>query len=176
MVSKSAFASPGKITTSSSWLPPGAPGSAPGSAFSSTTISPLEPDFLETTGPLVAVPRSGWGPLSEKQRSIWDRASVYLLNPTPSPLHCNVSFQLLNPGRCTTLRVGFNSLVLEEWVVTPEQPAEQQLRLPSIEVPGGGHHLWFEPQPHVPRESEIGHLEDRELGRQRRGIDPLSPV
>ena len=117
-----------------------------------------QPDFLETTGPLVAVPRSGWGPLSEKQRSIRDRASVYLLNPSPSPLHCNVSFRLLNPGRCATLRVGFNSLVLEEWILTPEQPEEQQLRLPSIEVPAGGHHLWFELQPRVPG-VRIGDLE-----------------
>ena len=117
-----------------------------------------KPDFLETTGPLLAVPRSGWGPLSEKQRCIRDRASVYLLNPTPSPLHCNVSFRLLNPDRCTTLRVGFNSLVLEEWVLTPEQPEEQQLRLPSIQVPGGGHHLWFELQPRVPG-VRIGDLE-----------------
>ena len=117
-----------------------------------------EPDFLETTGPAVAVPRSGWGPLSEKQRSIRDRASVYLLNPTPSPLHCKVSFRLLNPGLCITLWVGFNSLVLEQWVLTPQQPAEQQLRLPSIEVPGGGHHLWFELQPGAPG-VRIGDLE-----------------
>ena len=117
-----------------------------------------EPDFLETTGPAVAVPRSGWGGLSDKRRSIRDRASVYLLNPTPSPLRCIVSFRLLNPGRCTTLQVGFNSLVLGEWVLTPEQPAEQQLRLPPIQVPGGGHHLWFELQPGA-RGVKIGVLE-----------------
>ena len=105
------------------------------------------PDFLQSAGPLVAVPRSGWGPLSEMERSIRDRASVYLLNPSPSPLHCEISFRVLNPAHCVTLRAGFNSLVLGEWVLTPEQPQEQQLQLPSIEVPGGGHHLWFELRP-----------------------------
>ena len=104
-------------------------------------------DILKLTGPLAAVPRSGWGPLSELGRSIRDRASVYLLNSSPSPLHCEISFRVSNPGHCTTLRAGFNSLVLGEWVLTPEQPEEQQLQPPSIEVPGGGHHLWFELQP-----------------------------
>ncbi len=116
-----------------------------------------EPDFLHTTGPAMAVPRSGWGSLSDRQRSIRDRASVYVLNPNPSPLLCSVSFQLLNRS-CTTLRAGFNSLVLGEWVLTPEQPARQRLQLPAIQVPAGGHHLWFELQPGA-RGVKIGVLE-----------------
>ena len=104
-------------------------------------------DILKLTGPLAAVPRSGWGPVSETQRSIRDRASVYLFNSTPSPLHCEISFRVTNQAHCVTLRAGFNSLVLGEWVLTPEQPREQQFQLPSIEVPGGGHHLWFELHP-----------------------------
>ena len=117
-----------------------------------------ETDFLKATGPLAAVPRSGWGPLSEKQRPIRDRASIYLLNPTPSPLHCEISFRATNRAHCVTLRAGFNSLVLGEWVLTPEQPEQQQLQLPSIEVPGGGHHLWFELQPDALR-VRVGDLE-----------------
>ena len=106
-----------------------------------------EPDFLQSAGPLVAVPRSGWGPLCDQRRAIRDRASVYLLNTNPSPLHCEISFRATNQAHCVTLRAGFNSLILGEWVLTPEQAEEQRLQLPSIEIPGGGHHLWFELQP-----------------------------
>ncbi len=117
-----------------------------------------EMEILKLTGPLAAVPRSGWGPLSDKRRCIRDRASVYLLNATPSPLHCEISFRATNQAHCVTLRARFNSLVLGEWVLTPEQPEEQRFRLPSIEVPGGGHHLWFELQPGTPV-VRIGDLE-----------------
>ena len=106
-----------------------------------------DPDILQIRGPLLAVPRCGWGTLREERRRIRERSSVYLLNPSPAPLHAEVSCRILNRGSCVTLRIGFNSLILDERVLTPEQPAQQHLALPSLELPAGGHHLWFELQP-----------------------------
>lgn len=104
-------------------------------------------DIIETKGPLLAVPRGGWGRLNKKRRRIQGQGSIYLLNPSPNPLHTEISCGIFNPSSCVTVRIRFNSLILEERVLTPEQPVKQKLNLPPLEIPAGGHHLWFEVEP-----------------------------
>ncbi|MFQ5739698.1 MAG: methyltransferase domain-containing protein [Acidobacteriota bacterium] len=102
------------------------------------------PDFVSSRDPVRAVPRSGWGTLSRSRRRMeGQKTSIYLLNPSPSPLRLEARFRLQHSSHFSTLRIRLNSLVLKEVLLTSEK-TEHRVELPAILIPRGGHHLIFE--------------------------------
>ncbi len=103
-----------------------------------------QPDFIEVSGPLQALPRSGWSPLGKEGRSIQGTcAAAYLLNRRKEPLR--VRGQLtMKPGDYAALRVLWNSQVIGEFF-PDAQPLEGTFDLQEFLLPAGGHHLFFEP-------------------------------
>jgi SAM-dependent methyltransferase len=103
-----------------------------------------KPDFIETEGPLRMVPRFGWETLHNRSRQMTQQSALYLLNPLEEPIQIDLSLDLSHSvDSFSSLRVRFNSLPLLEVNLTSERK-QHQLRLPSIQVPSGGHHLFFE--------------------------------
>ena len=108
-------------------------------------------DFLIPEGPLSAVPRFGWGPLSEGGRALEKTpASVYLLNQGPLPLRLQIRFRLRHTSGFSRLRVRLDSYCVREIYLTSER-LEHEVHLPELLLPEGGHHLFFETIPGGPR-------------------------
>ncbi|UCF39057.1 MAG: methyltransferase domain-containing protein [Acidobacteriota bacterium] len=111
-------------------------------------------DFIHwdtsTAGGFQAVPRSGWGPLASGKRQLLEsQASIYLLNPEPSPRRVTLQLLASHAPGFTQLRIRFNSLVLAELELTTEN-LEHRLEDLRFLLPQGGHHLVFEPIPGGP--------------------------
>lgn len=139
-------------------------------------------DFVRTEGALRAVPRAGWGALTDGGRSIENRAgepparpyipaAVYLLNPRLEPLRLKIDFRLQNSPDFSSLQVRLNSYALAQVHLTSEQ-LDHHLELPEILLPSGGHHLFFELTPGGPQvrisditiSAQSGSAEDLTLG------------
>lgn len=104
-----------------------------------------QPDFIQTSGPLTALPRSGWSSLSAQGRSIQgDSASIYLLNRHSAPLRVQGHLELEGQDY-TPLRVLWNSQVIGEFLPAAAQPLKGEYRLQEFLLPSGGHHLFFQP-------------------------------
>ncbi len=106
--------------------------------FSST------PDFVSSPGDLEAVPRANWGPLRQASRRLDSSpATLYLYNRGPGPRRMGASFEVRHGGGFATLRVRLDSLVVSQVSLDSEQTV-LRVELPEIQVPAGGHHLFFE--------------------------------
>jgi len=118
------------------------------------------PDFIQTEGPVRAMPRTGCGRLEQNRRNLdTSPASVYLLNPGLSPLRLHISLKVFNSPEFSTLGVRLDSHMLEQLYLSSER-AEHQLDLRDILLPGGGHHLFFEVSPGGPAVS-VGEIKIR---------------
>lgn len=110
----------------------------------------LDPDFASVRGELTVVPRSGWGPLKEKSRKMEAATtSLYLCNCSRQPVEVTLSLWIRHTPDFATLRIRFNSLVLERLHLDSEQ-TEHDVRVTPFMVPGGGHHLFFDVSPEGP--------------------------
>lgn len=103
-----------------------------------------ERDFVLSEGPVSAVPRFGWGPLSGGRRALEkEPGSVYLLNQGPLPLRLQIGFQLRHSPDFSLLRVRLDSYVVKEIYLSSEL-LEHEIDLPELLLPEGGHHLFFD--------------------------------
>jgi SAM-dependent methyltransferase len=96
------------------------------------------------------VPRWGWGTRNGAARPIEQSgASVYLLNESPGPVSCEVELSVITEGGFSTLGVRLDSWLLGQTVLNSES-AGYRIRLESVLVPSGGHHLFFDLSPEGP--------------------------
>lgn len=117
--------------------------------FGHDFIGPFRDMVTQAEG-LVAVPRSGWGPVRDGRREVRQvAAAVYLLPSAPGPHRLDFELTVETEKAPAVVTLLLDGRLLGE-IALPPGPATRTARFTDLPLPGGGHELSVRVTPHPP--------------------------